>query len=89
MGSNWVSEPNRGTNLLSGEPVIISVYIDTLDEQATFTGSIKKYGIQKIMRIIESYQSNFLLRLSNYRSNGISFPWVSIILFLLIPSLFS
>jgi hypothetical protein len=41
MGSNWVSEPNRGTNLLSGEPVIISVYVDTLDEQATFTGSIK------------------------------------------------
>ena len=40
-GSNWVFEPNGGTNLPSEVPVTVSVYVDVPDEQGTFTGSVK------------------------------------------------
>jgi hypothetical protein len=44
--SNWMLEPNRGTNLPFRESVTISVYVDAPDEQATLTGSIKIWNTE-------------------------------------------
>ena len=44
--SNWVLEPNRGMNLLSGEPVTKHVAVGALDEQATFNGLIKIWNTE-------------------------------------------
>jgi C1A family cysteine protease len=40
-GSNWVFEPNGGTNLPTKVPVTVSVYVDAPNQQGTFTGSVK------------------------------------------------
>ena len=45
-GSNWVFEPNGGTDQPSGAPVTVQVYVDVPDEQGTFTGSIKIWNIE-------------------------------------------
>ncbi len=45
-GSNWAFEPDSGTNLPSGLPVTVHVYVDAPDEQGTFTGSIKIWNTE-------------------------------------------
>jgi C1A family cysteine protease len=45
-GSNWVCEPSSGQNLVPGEPVTVTVYVDAPDEQGTFTGSITLWNTE-------------------------------------------
>jgi C1A family cysteine protease len=45
-GSNWVFEPNGGTDLPSGDHTTVHVYVDVPDEQGTFTGSIKIWNTE-------------------------------------------